>query len=370
MRQALIVLSTTGIGGAEKRFSELWLHMQQKGMRNVKLVLPEITYKKLIEIEQLSTIANYREGIVLYSWSGGSYLKQREVLIELIKGYDRDTIFHFVLGYPIFINLFNRYNIVYTYTSTSFQQLNFKGKIGVFSGFFEADRVDILDPRIAKRLQSILFWKAKRISNTPGSFVDSDYYHSAPIEQKRNYLVFLGRFEPVKQVVELVKAIPTINQKLRDAGIKDQEFFILGTGGLEKIILEYIAVTPSYRDIKIHIYFETKPVEILKYSKIFFSLQKYSNYPSKSLLEAISCGNLPIVTDNGDTRLIAPEAFSYYVEEEFSAEALAEQCVKILAMDNQTLQERVNQAEDFIHTNFSVEKNIEYFSSLYFAEKR
>jgi len=370
MKQALIVLATTVIGGAEKRFAELWLHMQKKGLSTIKLVLPQVTYEKLIEIEQLSSIADYRENIVLYSWSGGSYLQQREVLIELIEDYDSDTIFHFILGYPIFINLLNRYNIVYTYTSTSFQQLNFKGKVGVFSAFFEANRVDILDPRITKRLKNILFWKKNRISNTPGSFVDREYYHSVAIEKKRNYLVFLGRLEAVKQVVEFIKAIPTINQKLVDAGIKDQEFFLLGTGTLEKTILEYISHNPSYKDIKIHIYFEKKPVEILKYSKIFFSLQKYSNYPSKSLLEAISCGNIPIVTDNGDTRLIAPESFSYYVEEEFSAELLAEKCVEILKMDNGMLQSKMHQAQDFIDSNFSVDKNIEYFSSLYFGGER
>jgi len=98
---------------------------------------------------------------------------------------------------------------------------------------------------------------------------------------------------------------------------------------------------------------------------VFFSLQMRNNYPSKSLLEGIAAGNIPLVTDVGTTRLIARPEFSYYVPENFSADDIAGELLQILSLDETTLQEKMTAARTFISNNFTIQTSAAYYINLY-----
>lgn len=357
-----------GIGGAEKRFIELWLKIQlTRENNNVKLIMPTIVYNKFLEIDYFKNINQYKENIILYNLETTSFLEKRKTLLDILdRYYHKDSTYHFIMGYPIFLNFFKarKYNSILTYTSTSFSKLNFKGLITIILSLLEVKKIDVLDPNLTLKLQKLLFWKKANISNTPSSFVDLDYYECQKFVNKKNKLVFLGRFEAVKQIIKFVNSIPRIEERLKENNFYNYEYIVLGYGSLEKEILEIIG-QKNYQDINVKVYFEKNPKEVLKESKVFFSLQQYTNYPSKSLLEAISCGNIPIVTDNRDTRKIAHEDFSYYVQEDFTEDEISQQVLEAVSLTQEEFDEKIEISREFIEKHFSIHKNIEYFYKLY-----
>jgi len=361
-----IILSTSGVGGAEKRFLELWLFMQKKGVKGIKLVLSKETFTKLIANNtQFPQLENYMKNIIFWEF-GNSYLKKRDKMKKFMFKYHlNNTIFHFILTFPIMIP--SKYNTILTYPSTAISYMNLKGQIITYLSFLKAKKIDMLDPTLYKLLQKYFFWKKRSFTNTPGSFVDTNFYTSAPIEKKKNWLVFLGRFEEVKQILIFAKSIPSIYKKLKEDGVKDIHFFILGKGSLEEE-LKCIILSKEFEQIPLKIYFDNEPMNILKYSRIFFSLQKYTNYPSKSLLEAISCGNIPIVTDNRDTRLIADKDFSFYVPENFTPQDLVNACTKVFKLDNNEYNKMIEKEITFLKQNFSIESSLDYYLDIYEKE--
>jgi glycosyltransferase involved in cell wall biosynthesis len=128
-------------------------------------------------------------------------------------------------------------------------------------------------------------------------------------------------------------------------------------------IIDACAKLESQLDVKA--YHDPNPADVLSTSKVFLSVQQTTNYPSKSLLEALACGNLPIVTDVKDSRTIAPDDFSFYVPKDFAARDLAEQAVRILRMPEAVFMEKVTMAREHLKERFSVETMASYYLELY-----
>lgn len=198
---------------------------------------------------------------------------------------------------------------------------------------------------------------------TPGSFVDTTIFKPSDNYQKENWFVFLGRFFYVKQVIQLLNVLPDVCRKL-DAGGHTYKFIFLGDGQLQPE-MKKIILSPEFKGLPIEINWSNKPEEILAKSKVFFSLQMRNNYPSKSLLEGVAAGNIPLVTDVGTTRMIAKPAFSYYVPENFSANDIAGRLLDILALDETALQSKMKEAREFISNNFTIKTSAAYYTDLY-----
>ncbi|HSK72803.1 MAG TPA: glycosyltransferase, partial [Pyrinomonadaceae bacterium] len=273
-----------------------------------------------------------------------------------------DEILHFTMYFPLLLRARNP--IVFTDPVSNSDYYNFREKIAVYTRMLLADRVDMLDPSRGRRLQKKIFWKPEKVSITSNTFVDLEKYKALEWSEKKDWLVFLGRFEPIKQVVEYVRSIPAINKTMRELGIKKCNFFLLGHGTLESE-LRNILEQPEFNEIDVQIRYEPQPNEILARAKIFFSLQKFTNFPSKSLAEALASGCLPIVTDNGATRKMAKPAFSFYVLENFSAETLAAKVREIYELSEEERQKKSNLAREFAASELSIEKMTDYYLDLY-----
>jgi glycosyltransferase involved in cell wall biosynthesis len=227
-----------------------------------------------------------------------------------------------------------------------------------------ATKVDMLDPQRAKVTRRLLFWNRDKLEVTSNTFVDPAIYAGALPNEKENRIVFLGRFVPVKQVEEFVECIPTLYAACRDAGIMDVKFYLLGHGPLESK-LRAVLNEERFRDIDVELRYESQPAAILAKAKIGVSLQKVTNYPSKSLAEMLASGCVPIATDVGTTRMIAQSSFSYYVPEIFSAEELAARVVEILTLSGEEFAAPSEAAAAFARTELSVGKMADYYVGLY-----
>ena len=368
MRSVYYIIPTNGIGGAEKRFIELWCYLQQhKSQFDFHLIISEKLHSALKAIPEIDKILQpWSQKIITYriDMNGSIWRSQKELYRFVCERTTADDILHFILSFPTFIFPLKHSKTIYTLTESSLQNVNIKGRVLYLINAFRAKYVDILDPGVHKKMSRYFFFKRNRITLTPGSFVDTNVFKPAVHQQKENWFAFLGRFFFVKQVIELLQAVPLLCKELDAAGITNYKFIFLGFGQLEHG-MKKIMNQPEYKKLPIEIKMTNNPEMILAKSKVFFSLQLKNNYPSKSLLEAMASGNIPLVTDVGTTRMMAAPEFSYYVPEHFSAADIANQLISILSLDEKSMQIKMKAARDFVIENFSINNSAVYYSHLY-----
>ena len=150
------------------------------------------------------------------------------------------------------------------------------------------DRVDSLYPSVCKITNN------KKVSVSPCSVVDVDKFKPSCIKDKLIY--FCGRMEKMKNPLLFVESIVGISVFLRLNGWK---VLMVGAGSLENKIISDIKLN-RLEDLILFLS-ESDVSDIATKSYIFVSLQEKENYPSQSLLEAMSSGNAVVATDVGDT---------------------------------------------------------------------
>ena len=364
-KQIVIILRSVKMGGTQKRFLRLWIFFQEIGYTNIKLIITQDFYEQAIRVDEFKSITKF-DAIILPTKKFRYFIPS---FINLISSFPEDTVFHCVMGFVPLVYTLLRRKLILTFPTVRFNRemlgiSKMKMVIYYWFPFWEAWKIDVLSQYAQQQIKRLPFVKSNKVVLTPGSFVDTKIYQ--PNKTKKNWLVFLGRFDSYghKNVVKFVKSIPYIFEYLRENGIEDVKFFILGYGYREKDVRNLLQ-TSKYQNIPIKCYYELNPQEVLSQSKVFYSLQKVSNYPSKSLLEALSCGNLCIVTDVGDSQLIAKEPFAFFVNEQFKEQDLAKCTLLILKMDMKDFWSRVNKSLDFINKHYEIEKVAEYYLKLY-----
>lgn len=359
-----ICLISTGVGGTEKRTIELWELFQARGWTNIHLVISRHSYRLLTRLPDLRYL---REGnpslIILECHTPISFLPP---IVRLALKAPAGSVFHYPLQALPFVHKLLGQRLMMSYTANTFFQHYAGGvrrKLLFRMQASGAERIDVLNPLNFEQFKRRRSTRDKVVLN-PGSFVDLDRF---PAEaHKQNWIAFAGRFaegDP-KNAIRFVDAIPEIHEQLAHAGVPDPKFVLMGDGVLESKMRAMLS-EDRYRGIDVSIRFEQSPAEVLKYSKVFVSVQKESNYPSKSLLEALACGNLPVVTDVGETRLIAAPEFSAYVPENFSAQQLAAAIVSQFKLDHESWSSRVRTARDFLRHRYDISAHYDHYLRLY-----
>jgi glycosyltransferase involved in cell wall biosynthesis len=357
-----IIIKHDKIGGAEKRFTGLWANLvRQQGVNKYFLILSQELLEELITIDDLKdTLLAFKENIIIHKFSGG-YLQNTKQAYKLINSLkSKESYFHFIEFFPAYYPLGAK--LLFSITASNLGIYSAKGRVSQYLGTLFSKKVDILDPQIFKSFSSIFGFKKKNISLTPCTYCNTEKF---VIEQKQNWIVFLGIFTHIKQPLKYLKSIPTIFKKIEHLNLKDLKFFLLGNDGMETEILEELKLE-KYKKIPIEIKFCSNPEEYLNKSKVFVSLQLFNNYPSKSLVEALTSGNIPIVTDNGQTRLLANEDFSYYVKEDFEEEEIASVVEKVFLKSEIEFNEKSTMARNFILNNHTLTKMSDFYKDKFY----
>jgi len=361
------IIPTHAIGGAEKRFIELscFLHRHEKRF-HFHLIISKQLHAAILENNEMAALLADGPQVISYDLDENVPVKRfQQNLYEFVCRYaGPDDILHYILLFPGLCFPLKHKKTVFSLTESSLENVNFNGKAMYLLNALRARIVDVLDPAVHNKIRKYLFFKQKRILLTPGSFADTNTFMPAAAGKKANHFVFLGRFFFVKQVVELLQTLPDVCSKLNDAGINNYKFIFIGYGQLEEK-MKNILSQPGFNALPVEMIKTGRPQDILSKSKVFFSVQLRNNYPSKSLLEAMSAGNIPLVTDVGDTRRIAAPEFSYYVPENFTAADISNSLLKILSLDEKVLQQKMQASRKFVIDNFSIAASAKYYAGIY-----
>ena len=359
MSPVFICLPTPTLGGAEKRFVGLWRHLRLRGTVDARLVVQ----RRLLEV--LSTTPEFLPlppEVEVFDVPDGKGVRgpMREVLRRLFAAHPR-AVFHFVMITPLEVQRFASQRTVFSEAVASLDLFNWKGRLASRLGALAASKVDALEEDVVADFSRLFPFKRSAITNTPNSFVDLEFYRAA--ERPRDRLTFIGLFSDTKQAFRLAKAVPAIDRALKAAGVARPEFRFLGRETRSPGVADLLASFGPSIDAKAE--FVTDPRATLAESKVVFSLQTVTNYPSKALLEGMACGALPVVTDVGKTRRIVTPEFAAFVPRDFSDDDIAAACGAQFALDEVERRQRVERMLTFVRQNFSIDSMAAYYQRLY-----
>lgn len=176
--------------------------------------------------------------------------------------------------------------------------------------------------------------------------------------KKEKLILFSGRLIAPKGPQLFIDAIAEIQNNIRDKGYK---CLLCGEGPLKASLANQIEIKECNDIIKILGYCNME--EVTPYAKIFCSLQEKDNYPSQSLLEAITAGCYCIATNCGDTKKIVKKSFGVLVED--SKESVAQALKKAILMNDSCFQAIERAGKLFSEENFDIDKAVRYYENLF-----
>jgi len=405
-RFAIVILSPSIIGGAERRFTNLFLelnrkkphegvfivtHSMKKGIEklygkeaiediigigpelpesseiNLTDKQPKTTTSKSL-IRQLKNTIFYK---VYYLMKTRNEKKELfKEIKEIEKKYKIDrylAVYNGVLPlYFYFNNNKKRPRIVYVNMDSWFSHLTpnpeklWYLKYTLFNlAHLKSDAIDFLSPFITEGLdkRKIPYLKTK-MSITACSFTDySKCFYSDKSQLK---VVFASRLEVDKSPDKFTLTAAELAKKYPEV-----QFIVAGKGRMSDEIQDTITKA-KLPNLIFKGFIENLP-ELLAQSSIFVSLQKENNYPSQSVLEAMACGNAIIATDVGDTRLFINDKNGWLISN--SAEDLKDQLIACLDNKNEILEKGLY-AFNYVREHFTIEKALDYYYNLLYPEYR
>ncbi len=395
---AIVLFSSGAFGGAEKRFTTLFLHLSERYpdkfylvinsllSNHLKRVFPNINREQIIVVgDDLQAVNNNKPTVYddkikdpaetdmnasylrkVY-WFFKNKLKQKRLFREIdairsLKNIQVFTgIFAGVLPLVFYFDMVSsRPAVIYSDMDSWFSEILPDKKKFWYRKYYSfnytlenVDHIDFLSPFILdgvkKRNINI---DSSKVSVAPCSFID--YSKSSVGKKDVMQIAFASRMEPDKNpmlYLETAKIVLSTHP--------DVKFHILGEGSLVNEIKAFIA--DNKLEEKILFRFHPNPLEIFAESSIFVSLQSGTNYPSQSMIEAMACGNAVIASNTGDTHLLINETNGILVELELKE--LVDALLKLIGDKEQTLIKGTS-ARKFVLKNHTIERYIEYFTDI------
>ncbi len=349
---------------------EIWLSLARHH-KHLNLVLSRQTFAALLARPDLGDLAAFANRLTLYELGSGRWPDIMRTLFKVTWCLPRGATVHYLQNAPPLISRLLGHRMIYSWVSNYCPSLGSTRVqntiwLGAQAAFISAHRIDVLTPSVAKQLQRN-FFIARRISITEGGTF-ADFNHFCPGTQKRDEVVFLARTEPKKNGLAFVQAIPLIAKRLAEAG-RSARFLVYGAPASQDAEIARLLTTEVYRGIVVERSQTSDPGSILACAKVFVSLQVPSNYPSKSLVEAMGCGCVPVINESGDSSLMADDTLASYIPCYFTLEELAAAVVDILLMEEQSFAVRSSAIRKEAIARFRIERQVEYFAKLWELER-
>jgi glycosyltransferase involved in cell wall biosynthesis len=148
-----------------------------------------------------------------------------------------------------------------------------------------------------------------------------------PAPRKDNLAVFAGRLSAQKRPVLFVEAVARLRQRHPDL-MAGWRFELYGRGDLEAHVRQRIGELGLSDVMSLSHGSDMAPV--FARSRLFVSTQKFENFTSLAMLEAMAAGNAIIAEDVGQTREFVRDAENGYLVSSASAEGFADALVRYL----------------------------------------
>ncbi len=402
-KTGIVVFNNGAFGGAARRYTNLFIHLNNLYYgkffyfvnshlyNQIIEIFPKIDASniKIIESGDLSTLAgseHYDSPRLYKDASPDPYeIDNRTSLIRKIYWYYKNKYkqhalfkkieqFRNELDIKVFCGVFSgvlplafylnskkpRAGIIFSDMDSWFSEIHSDMKKLWYRRYYSfnyvlenCDMVDFLSPYILEGVKKLgVKIKDECDSVSPCSF--ANYSECGYGEKKNPEIAFCSRLEPDKNPMMFLEAAKEILKKHPEV-----KFHLMGEGSLVKEIKNFIDNNNLGGNIGFQ--FHKNPPAVFKETSVFVSLQKNTNYPSQSVLEAMACGNAVIASDTGDTRLFISSSNGVLIN--LSVNELVNAMERLLS--NLTLVKNLgSNARSDVLKNHTVEKYTSYFIGL------
>lgn len=302
-----IVIASGGIGGAEKRFCDVFYEMRKRDA-NVFLVIPSCLYS-LLDV-------NSDDGVIVIELDKWSITRFYYFLYRnVIYHSDRNDTFHYPLNPPFFLHFFPRrkFSISFCYCYKS-PRLFIKNKaliLQYLASFFSSS-IDVLNQRVLDDFISNNPRLKDRLKLTPGGTFLAKKHQG--LKKKNKSIVYLSRLEEGKGINVLFQVIPMMHDIFCNNGYDDFCFDIYGKGSLEASVVRHVE-SLYQQGIKINYHGYIDSSAVFPNALAVLSLQTYTNYPSRVVAEALVYGCETIILDSGDSKKFGNQLGIHYLNE-------------------------------------------------------
>jgi glycosyltransferase involved in cell wall biosynthesis len=213
-----------------------------------------------------------------------------------------------------------------------------------------ADKNILTSQKDSKFIENKFRIPSSKIEVIP-NYIDVNLFKPLNIPKEKNGVIFVGRLEKVKNLINLIKATSNFSKKL----------ILIGSGSLREKIENTALKEKTNIEFKNNIPNNRLPEELNK-SEIFVLPSLREGFP-KALLEAMSCG-LPCIGTNvkGIREIIKHKENGYLCETD--ANSIRKAILEVL--NNINLQKKIGQnARKTILENFNLEKILDKEIKIY-----
>lgn len=341
----------SGFGGAERRIPHIFAQLDSN-IYDVSIVIVCYGYKKEIE-KEISRYLGQSSKVVYVKSSTLAFVHFIHNRYDIV--CFPDCVLRTIPA--ISAALFSKSKRVMLMESVNNSSFNFRRnwyKYFFWLNMKLSNHLDCLYPSCVHGIK-VKFPK-KVVTVTPSVLPRMDHYQIK--KTKQNIILFSGRLIDQKNPKLFIDSVALIRDDLRKRGYS---CLVCGEGPLKKTLMLYVKENGWDDFIQFKGYVNME--EITPAAKVFCSLQSMDNYPSQSLLEAISSGCYCIASNRGDTHRIVKSHFGRLVE--LDEMTISRAIADLLCMSDEDWLLIENNARRFARANFSVNKATGHYHHLF-----
>lgn len=343
----------TGGGGAQRRLSFLFSHMDKEKVSST-LVFRVYGDKDKAK-ERLASFIDPSCELVIVSNNFEAFqhfLKEKYDCVA----YANQMAANLPIVYASILARSKRLLILVTISYSQWKFNNKLQEILMRNNIFLSNRIDCLYPKETEQLRQR--FPGKNVTATPCSLPNlRSWLEISKTTKKDKIMVFASRMIEEKNPKLLLDAVDLIKDEFLNSGYIIK---ICGDGPLEENIKKRLS--SGWYGESVQFLGRQDMLQIVPQGRVFFSLQENENYPSQSLLEAISCGCFCIATDCGDTGRIVKEEFGMMVPK--NAQQLAKAILHSISLSDEQYREIENSAKQFAEKTFDPQNAIHHYMEI------
>jgi glycosyltransferase involved in cell wall biosynthesis len=358
-----IVIPSLSIGGAEKRFFDIFAALYSSKSTDYYLILPKSLEVKLSQ--QVKIPHDIAKNIIALGSESDNLLKFcLNYAIWLWDNSSKGMHFHYPLNSLFPLHFFSNHHVTISLTNCYYPPAFFslsRSLIRQRIAMFFAKRIDVLNSSIYEQLNDKLFFSKNKLSLTPGgTFVNPSFYNFI---QKKPKVAIISRLIDGKGVIEFLELIPSIWDKISNEVDNEFSFSICGDGVLADKV-EAMICQLKLNGIPINYHGFVIPSHFLKDVSVVLSLQKVTNYPSRVVAESTLSGAHVLIRDSGDSRKFGIESEDLtYISKWLEPAEIAEKIIKQLRLFRNN-PDRPNEIRRLGLNKYSSHNTAEYFHRL------
>lgn len=341
------------IGGAERRIGRILASLSSQGIE-VYIVFREFEAKdKVIEVyEHVIGKSNIHYIFLHSNYDVFKYTRKSKFDCVLYTGPYREMLPFFVAAKV------SHSKTILLAVSTEPIAKDFKNKLSEIEFAYlcrHSNLVDCLYPSGTSIIKER--YKLNNIGTTPCPFTNTELF--CP-KEKEKCIVFLSRWSNGKNTELFINSVLNIQDELKNKG-----YIVYLCGGSNNKdydrYLRSLAEQCKHADL-IQMPGYINPEDYLPSAEIFVSIQSVDNYPSQSLIEAISCGCFIVASNEGDTERIVKNEFGVLCS--LDCDDIGNSIIAAINKGENEKKTCVNLAREFALRTFRIENSVNHYKEI------